>query len=180
MLLSAPEGSSKLMTRLGRDMLSGKSLDANSAGPLTGTVLTAPFWGTRNYSRAVSASATAIALVRERYGGPIHVTVAPASRRGQVTDSGRQHVERDEAGKKGNGHSATATIFGPSNFVPIRYASRKTKNANMLKACGRAVPAPSYDRHSTFGSCTTVGRGRAGRAAPSLSPAVASRRARQT
>ena len=26
-----------------RDMLSGKSLDANSAGPLTGTVLTAPF-----------------------------------------------------------------------------------------------------------------------------------------
>jgi len=45
---------------------SGKSLDANSAGPLTGTVLTAPFWGTRNYSRAVSAFATAIALVRER------------------------------------------------------------------------------------------------------------------
>jgi hypothetical protein len=44
MLLSAPEGSSKLMARLGRDMLSGKSLDANSAGPLTGTVLNAPLW----------------------------------------------------------------------------------------------------------------------------------------
>ena len=48
-------------------MLSGKSLDANSAGPLTGTVLTAPFWGTRNYSRAVSAFATAIALIECHY-----------------------------------------------------------------------------------------------------------------
>jgi hypothetical protein len=37
------------MARLGRDMLSGKSLDANSAGPLTGTVLTAPFWATPSY-----------------------------------------------------------------------------------------------------------------------------------
>jgi hypothetical protein len=45
MFLRAPEGSSKLMARLGREMLSGKSLDANFARPLTGTVLTAPFLG---------------------------------------------------------------------------------------------------------------------------------------
>ena len=57
------------------ERLSGPAADQMSAddpqavtprGP--GTVLTAPFWGTRNYSRAVSAFATAIALVRRALG----------------------------------------------------------------------------------------------------------------
>ncbi len=52
--------------------------------------------------------------------------------------------------------SATATIFRPSIFVPIRYASRKTKTANMLEACGRAVPAPSDTSHST---CASIAEG---------------------
>jgi hypothetical protein len=46
--------------------------------------------------------------------------------------------------------SRLRSMFGPSNFVPIRYASRKTKNPNMLEACRRAVPAEGFALHSTL------------------------------
>jgi hypothetical protein len=48
-LLCAREGSSKAMARRGREKPFGKNLDANSAKPLTVTVLTAPVWATRSY-----------------------------------------------------------------------------------------------------------------------------------
>jgi hypothetical protein len=49
MLLCAQQGSSKAMARRGTENPFAKNLDANSAKPLTVTVLSAPVWATRSY-----------------------------------------------------------------------------------------------------------------------------------